>query len=140
MAVGIIDFSGYPAVFIGYNEYSPSSGVDPFSFTNIGGVARSAIVESNVITITGSGIDFPVDAAGDDYRIDAGAWTALAGTISPGQTVQLRVTSGASYSSLTASTLTIDALSTTWTATTLADPDASISGAGLLSLRLGLGL
>jgi hypothetical protein len=70
---------------------------DAFGFTTQTGVARSTVIESNVITPAGYNTAVGVVAGpGAEYRINGGAWTTAAGSMSPGDTLQTRHTSSAS--------------------------------------------
>lgn len=68
---------------------------DAFSFTPISGAAPGALVTSNLVTPTGYNSAAPVTVTGGSYSIDGGAFTEGAGSIAPGQTLQLRTTAPA---------------------------------------------
>ena len=69
---------------------------DAFGFETQTGVARSTVIESNVVTPAGYNTAVSVVAGpGAEYRINGGAWTAASGTLNPGDTLQTRHTSSA---------------------------------------------
>lgn len=91
---------------------------DPFSFVGQVDVQPSTLITSNVVTPT----DFNVEvswscSAGVSASINGGGWTS-SGTIGPGQTVQLRMTSSALYSTTTTGTLNINGTIGSWSVTT----------------------
>lgn len=75
---------------------------DPFSFGSRVDVARSTLIESDPVTI--SGIDGPTDVtvANGEYSIDGAAYTAVAGKIGNGQVLRVRHLSGADFYDRTA--------------------------------------
>lgn len=99
---------------------------DAFGFTAATGAGLSAVVASNVITPTGFNSPASIAVIDGEYRIDGGAWTAAAGTISPGSTVQVRGTSSGSHVTATTVSLVIGGVTGTFSITTAADtaPDA----------------
>jgi hypothetical protein len=138
-------YSGDPSV---YSNHAPiwftlgAGGVpadttpDAFTFTDQTGVALSALLESNVITV--AGIDAPVSVAisgaGGEYAVstDSGAnwsaWsTSVPATISVGNQIKVRHTSSSSVSTQVDTVLTIGGVSDTFSTTTAASdtvPDA----------------
>jgi len=108
----------------------PDTTPDPYSFISQIGVPRGTGIESNVVAI--SGINVPtaisITGGGGQYRIDGGPYTAAAGTVNPGQTVQVRLTSSGAYSTTVITTLTVGGIAASFSVTTLAVPfDFSIS-------------
>jgi hypothetical protein len=100
---------------------------DAFSFTDQTGVAVSTVISSNTITISGINTATPISISGGEYAINGGTFRSTASTISTGQTVQVRQTSSASFSTTTNTALTVGSMSDTFSVTTLpADttPDA----------------
>ncbi len=92
---------------------------DAFSFTDSTG-ARGEVVESDVVTITG--IDTPaavtIGITGGEYSIDGGAYTSSPGSISNGQTLQLRTTASMTDGALASVLVTVGGVSDTWTVAT----------------------
>lgn len=107
-------------------NYRQSGAIDtiphPFSFTDQTGVALSSMVVSNAITVTGINAPADISISGGEYSINGGDYTASSTTVSTGDSVQVRHTSSASYSTATNTTLTIGGVSDTFTSTTLAAP------------------
>lgn len=97
----------------------PDTTPDAFVFTDVTDVEPGDVVESNAITVTGIDAPSVIGVAGGEYRIGAGAYTSVPGTVSAGQTVNVRVTAGA-FGEDEESTLTIGGVSDTFTATTRA--------------------
>ena len=73
------------------------------------GVPLSGVRLSNTITVSGVGNGAAVSIVGGDYRIDAGTFTAVAGTISDGQALTLRQTASAVCDTTTVATVTVGA-------------------------------
>ncbi len=122
---------------------------DSFMFNDQPNVARSSQVISNTITVAGIAVPVAISISSlvtAEYSIDGGAFTPAAGTVSNGQTVTVRQTSSAAYSTPTEATLTIGGISDTFTATTLAAPPpdevllpggrGAVDGFSLLALGL----
>lgn len=119
---------------------TPDTVPNAFAFTDQTGVALSTVITSNTITPTGYTGAAAWTCTGGTASIAGGAYTS-SGTISPGQSVSLRLTSSASYSTQTSATFTISGISDTWFVTTVAadtTPDAfsfsNVSNAELSTL------
>lgn len=140
--VYLLDASdSYAAGITGTVSFSIAvEGPDAFSFDAVFGAELSTVTESSIETITGNGTGFAISSGGADYRIDGGTYVTAAGTINPGQTVQMRQTSSGSFSTTVTVTLTIDTEESDFNVTTKPDPSATAPGGTGLSLRLGLGL
>jgi hypothetical protein len=99
---------------------------DPFTFPPVFGATRSALVESEAITVTGISNPSNISISdGDEYRIN-GAWKSSPGTFNPGDTVKVRLTTSGSYSTLKTATLTIGGVEGTFSVTTLADTEKPV--------------
>lgn len=94
---------------------------DAFSFTDQVGAARSTVVESNAITVAGINTASAISITGGEYQIGAGAWASAPSTVTNGQTVKVRLTTSASYSTIANAALTIGGVSDTFSATTEAE-------------------
>ncbi len=101
---------------------APDTTPDAFTFTDQTGVAVSTVITSAAITITGINTGAPISVTGGEYSINGGAFTAAAGTVNNGNTVQVRHTSSASFSTATNTVLTVGGVSDTFTSTTVAPP------------------
>jgi hypothetical protein len=84
---------------------------DPFSFTAQFGAAPGAVVESNAITVAGINTAAAIGIAGGSYSINGGAYVTTAGTVNNGDTVTVRQTASAAYSTQTTATLAIGGVS-----------------------------
>jgi len=91
---------------------------DAFSFTAATSVAVGSIQTSNAITVTGINTATPISITGGSYRINGGAYTSAAGTVSAGQTVDIQQTASASYSTQTNAVLTIGTVTASYSVTT----------------------
>jgi alpha-tubulin suppressor-like RCC1 family protein len=82
---------------------------NPFAFLPAFGVAVSANIVSNPITVSGlgSGVSSPVTVVGGEVSINAGAFSSAPAFVSNGDTVRVRVLSAASYETLTSGSVTI---------------------------------
>jgi hypothetical protein len=78
----------------------------------------STVYVSDSQTIIGMDAGTAVSITGGEYRINGGAWTAAAGTIDPGQTLELRATSSAESEGVVTVTITVGTVSVDWTLTT----------------------
>jgi uncharacterized delta-60 repeat protein len=106
---------------------APDNVPNAFSFTDQSSVARSTAVTSAAITVSGTNVPAPIGVTGGEYAINGGAFTSAAGTVNPGDTVQARHTSSASFATATDTVVTIGGVVDTFTSTTLAadtTPDA----------------
>lgn len=98
---------------------------DTFSFNDLTNQLRSDVLESNIEIITGIDASTAVSistADGMEYRKNGGSYTAVAGTLVVNDTIQLRVTSSSSFSTLVNGTLIIGGVTDTWNVTTEAAP------------------
>ena len=102
---------------------------DAYTFTDLTGQALSTLIASNSVTIGGinSGASVSVTGTGSpQISINGGAWVT-SGTITNGQTLQVRLTSSASFSTALTATVDVGGVTDTWSVTTLAadtTPDA----------------
>lgn len=109
----------YVRVTIYYSDSTP----DAFSFTDVTGQSLSTVVASDVETITGLTGSSPVSLSGSassEWRKNGGTWTSSPGTVVNNDTVQVRHTTSASFSTAVNTTLTIGGVSDTFTTTTAA--------------------
>ena len=113
----------------------------PFTFTDQTGVARSTLATSNTIVVwwIDPNATASISIEGGVYSVNGGAYTSSPGTVSYGNSVQVRQTSSPSYGATTNATLTIGAISDTFSVTTLANtspvittpPTSGIEGTGI---------
>jgi len=96
---------------------------DAFVLADVTDVAPSSLVVSGPVTITGINAAAPVSVSGGEYAVGCGvAYTAVAGSVSAGQTVCVRHTSAATPLAATSTTLTVGGVADTFTSTTAAAP------------------
>jgi hypothetical protein len=131
-------------------KLAPNTTPDPFTFTDVTGVPLSTEQISSPITVSGITAPALISIVGGEYELGSnpGVWTSIAGTVSNGDTVRVRHTSAATYSTAVDTTLTIGGVPDTFTSTTEAPvgiPTLSewaqigmaglLIGGGLLALR-----
>lgn len=80
----------------------------------------NTLTTSNTVTVSGINSGAAISITGGEYRINAGTYTSIAGTVTNGQTVTVRLTSSAAYSTLTSATLTIGGVTGAFNVTTQA--------------------
>lgn len=104
----------------------PDTTPNAFSFTDQNDVAQNTLISSNTITITGINTGTPVSASGEgspQVSINGGAWVT-SGTIQNGQTLQVRLTSGAGAGVSRTATVDIGGVTDDWAVTTVG-PDTT---------------
>jgi hypothetical protein len=99
---------------------------DPFTFTTVTGAARLATVESESVTVTGLSHPAGISISGGDYRINGSGWTNTPDTLNSGDSVMVRLSTSAGFSTTTTATLTIGGMDGTFSATTLADTEKPV--------------
>ncbi|MGB0468884.1 MAG: SdiA-regulated domain-containing protein, partial [Pontibacterium sp.] len=103
----------------------PDTTPDSFDFADSVDQPVSTATTSNAITVSGITAAAAISVNTGEYRINGGSWTASAGTVTNGQTVELRRNSSASNSATVSMILTIGGVSDTWNITT---EDVQIQG------------
>ena len=92
---------------------------DVFGFSAQTGAALNGAVTSNSVIPTGYNAAAPISVSpGASYSINGGAFVAAAGTISPGQSVAVRVTAAGTFSTTATATLTIGGIAAPFVVTT----------------------
>ncbi len=103
-----------------------SEDVNPFTLITLVGQPLSTVVFSNTVLIGGNTIPSPVTiSAGGEVSINGDAYTSTPGDVNAGDTITVRQTTSAAYSTATVVTLTVDSQSANFSATTLADTGLS---------------
>lgn len=100
-----------------------TAGVTPQPF-HLGGptsAASGAWAASNTITVSGISAAVPVTISNGQYRINGGAWTSASGTVTAGQTVQVRAQAPATGGGSVTATLTIGGVTGTFQVKALVD-------------------
>jgi hypothetical protein len=96
-----------------------------FTFIDSTGRPLSTVVVSNGILVTGIVGLSPISIVGGAYEINnSGVWLTTAGTVSEFDSIKVRGTSSASFTTGVDVTLTIGGVSDTFTITTIAEPVA----------------
>ncbi len=99
------------------------SGSVPNAF-ELGGPASAASgawATSALVTVSGVSAAVPVTIAGGQYNINAGAWRTAAGSVSSGQTLQVRVQAPAAGGASQTATLDIGGVSDTFVVSSIVD-------------------
>jgi hypothetical protein len=91
---------------------------DPINFAAQIDVPLSTLVTSNTVTITGINVATPISITGGEYRVNAGAFTADAGTVVSGDEITVRQTSSANPDTPTNAFLTVGNQGATFSVTT----------------------
>ena len=99
------------------------SNPDAFSFVDQTNVARSIVVTSNAITVSGINTAADISITGGEYSINGGSYTSASGTVNNGNTVMVQLQSSPNYSTTTGATLMIGGVFDTFNVTTLTTPD-----------------
>lgn len=93
---------------------------DAYSFPPVVGAALDTPVVSAAVTPVGYNSTTNISITGGQYRINGGAWTALAGYLDPGDQVEVQVQSSPSNSTAVSATLTVGGVQAAFSVTTLA--------------------
>lgn len=88
-----------------------------FGFADVAAANLSTVTTSDTVAPSGYNVTVAWTCSGGTASISGGAF-ASSGTINPGQTVQLKVTSSALYATAVSATVTIGGVSDTWYVTT----------------------
>lgn len=92
----------------------PDTTPDSFTFTAINGADEGSLVESNTVTVTGFSAPAPIAISRGEYSVNGGPYTSASGTISPGQTVKIRVAAAITEDTYVAASLRIGGLERTF--------------------------
>ena len=93
---------------------------DTFTFTDQTGVALSAVVTSNEITVSGINAPTAISVTGGKYSLNGGAYVNTAGTVKTGDKVKVQHTASASLATKVDTILTIGGVRDTFSSTTAA--------------------
>lgn len=108
---------------------------DPFTFIDQTDVELNTTMTSNTITITGINTAAPISITGGTYSVNGGAYTSASGTANNGDTVNVRLTSAGSNSTMTVAKLTIGGVFDTFSLTTVSGPDEPEPGSITLTFE-----
>lgn len=111
-----------------FNDVSNATDTIPaaFFFTDQTDVALETIITSNSITVSDINNPAAITVTGGEYSKNGTAFTAVSGAVDNGDSVIVRHTSSANFSTVTNTTLTIGGIGDTFSSTTAVDsaPDA----------------
>ena len=91
---------------------------NPFAFVDQVNVAKSSVVVSNSVTISGITSAADISITGGEYQINGGEFTSNAGQVNNGDTVTVRHTSASSAASAVHSIVTIGGVADTFSTLT----------------------
>ena len=94
---------------------------EAFTFAPKNDAQLNAEYTSDAITVGGIDVAVAVSVTGGLYSINGGAFTAAAGTVSPGQTITVKTTAAAKTETAQEAVLTIGGVSGTFSVTTIQD-------------------
>jgi len=103
---------------------------DQFTFVDKTNVLINTVITSNAITVSGISSERPITIVGGKYSINDGPYADVGGKVISGDKVTVQVTSAATFSTTTNTTLDIDGVSDTFSVTTQATPAGSDGGGG----------
>jgi hypothetical protein len=109
---------------------------DVFGFTALTEQPPGSLVASNSIAVSGINTAVPVIVTGDgapQIRINGGAWTT-SGTITSGQSLEVRLTSANAKSKTHSANVTVGGVSGTWSVTTTSCAGGLVAGGCLFSM------
>lgn len=110
-----------------------------FAFTDLTGLEISTLTESGAQVISGPYAEYViVVAAGTEYQVNGGTWTAADGIIPNGASVKLRKTTSESYETPVNGSVTIGGVTDTWTLTTKVAPILTIAYSNVDDDPIGL--
>jgi hypothetical protein len=95
---------------------------DVFTFVGVHDINKSTLSTSNTITISGINTATPISVVDGNYSIDGGAFTDVAGTISNGQTLAVRLTSSTNFDTLNKVSVIVGNVVSTFMVKTVSDP------------------
>ncbi len=106
------------------------AGVEPngFRFAERTDMPRSSQVVSDPVFAEGITAPVPVSVTNGEYQVNGGGWTAVAGTVDPGDEIAVRLTMSANFATPVAATLTIGGVDGAFTATTAEEDDPPADG------------
>lgn len=96
---------------------------DPFTFNAQTGAGLNETRTSNTIVLGGANfVSAPISITNGSYRINNGAYTAIAGSVYSGDSVTLQLLSSPNYSTQRDATLNVGGVTGTFSVTTMAQP------------------
>lgn len=95
---------------------------DQFRFDDMVGVALSVPLISNAIVVTGINAGSAISVSGGQYSRNGGAFTAVKGTVSQGDSIRVRHVSASANNATVNTTLTIGGVKDTFSSTTFSKP------------------
>ena len=117
---------------------------DEMLFAAQSGVPPNSLVISSPVTITGITSAAAVSITGGEYSINGGAFTNIAGSVTNGQTVRVRLTSSALPATSTSATLTVGGVTGIFAVTSgngsPTAPTAVSASAGYAAISVKFGL
>lgn len=113
-----LTIGGVADTFSSTTLYGNDTQPNAFHFTDQTNVARSSLITSNALSISGINAPTPISITNGKYSINGAAYTSAAGTILSGDNVQVQHTSATNFASKTNTLLNIGGITDTFTTTT----------------------
>ena len=113
-----LTIGGVADTFSSTTLYGNDTQPNAFHFTDQTNVARSSLITSNALSISGINAPTPISITNGKYSINGSAYTSAAGTILSGDNVQVQHTSATNFASKTNTLLNIGGITDTFTTTT----------------------
>lgn len=133
--------AGFSEDFAALIGLAADTAPDTFAFTDQDAVALSTMITSKPVMISGINTGAPVTVGDGEYSLGCtGKFTALAGTVRPGEKICVRHRSARENATTTNTMLTIGRVADTFTSTTVKAKDgkggSALDGFSLLTLSL----
>ena len=113
---------------------------DAFSFTDQTGIALSATVTSNSITVSGINAKASISVTGGKFSINGGTFRTSSTTVSNGNTVRVQQTSASTNGTTTNTVLTIGGVKDTFSVTTTGGTTDTVPNAFSFTDQTGVAL
>lgn len=120
-SIGTITQSVAIAIIIDDDIYVDQT-PNPFSFGSKIDQELNTQIQSNAITLSGMDNNMTLSMSGGEYQINGGAWSSGTSTVDNGDSVKVRTTSSANYSTKVVATLTVATVSADFEVTTKRQP------------------
>ena len=138
----ILDINGVTANFI--STTMPDRTPDDFSFASVSGAELGVVQVSETVTISGLAVDVDISITGGEYSIGCtSVFTAVTANVTDGDTLCVRHTSSAGFSTQTQTDVTVGTNTVSFLSTTKAappPPPASSGGGGSFSWWFVMGV
>ena len=118
MANTVLTIGGVDDTFTSTTEAADTA-PDAFEFTDVTGVALGSLQTSNSFTVAGINTAAAISVTSGSYKIGAGSYTTVAGTVNNGDVVTVQHTASSNPGAVIDTVLTIGGVSDTYSSTTI---------------------